>query len=305
MDTTQATELLDQAAAGGGVMLAIFLVAGLILWALGRSLVRMAVSLSGLAIGGMTAFGLAQSFGAGSDITLAASLAGAIAGCLAAWRVFHVWMGLSMAIVLAWAVPAAMLVWEGPPPPEEASATARAQPDPLTDVGGPATVAPLPLTGAEGGVADGTGPGAAPGGFNPEDLAKPLSPQLGEQVAEKGLTLVKAIAGWWQAHREEIHAWWDGLGPAYQKRLLAATGAGALAGLLIGLLLPNLCAAFQTSLVGATLIFVGVRGLLAIFAPAQSVWLPTSTRAILITIIVLSCVGMMVQMSQRRKSKDG
>ena len=93
------------------------LVTGLMLWLLGRRLFRPMCALSGLLLGGISSFIIAREMSATQTTQLAVSVAGAVAGCVAAWLMFRLWMGLAGAIILAAAATLSLVVVDGIPLP--------------------------------------------------------------------------------------------------------------------------------------------------------------------------------------------
>lgn len=117
MPTEQLQQLQDAAPAAMTVLLAIVFVVGAVLWLSGKRLARPACAVSGLMLGGVGGWALANQLGESGSYILPLMIGAAIVGALLAGFLFRVWMGLSGAVILAVIVPAASLVWQGTTPP--------------------------------------------------------------------------------------------------------------------------------------------------------------------------------------------
>lgn len=116
MPIEQLKQLQDAAPAAMTVLLIAALVVGAILWLSGKRLARPACAVSGLLLGGLGGWALANQIGEGGYM-LPFMIGAAIVGALVAAFLFRVWMGLTGALILAVLVPAASLVWQGTTPP--------------------------------------------------------------------------------------------------------------------------------------------------------------------------------------------
>jgi hypothetical protein len=111
MLATDLQTLLDQMPAAGQAVLVALLTLGLLIWLFGRKLIKPLCVLLGLLAG--SAAGLAIAHALGSSLLIVWSAAGGVIGGLLAWLLFRVWMGGALAIVLAIALPAAVVVIMG------------------------------------------------------------------------------------------------------------------------------------------------------------------------------------------------
>jgi uncharacterized protein YcfJ len=244
------------------------LVLGLILWLMGRKLARPACIISGLVLGGLAGFAIANRLSDQGSYVLPLTLGAAIAGALLAALLFRVWMGLSCAVLLALVAPAASLVWQGSTP--------------IFDLQ-PAQVA---LTEAE----------ASP----PSDNGATAPP-----TAESALAAItQRLRQGYEAAAEVVRNWWDDLAPATRSLVIGASVIGAIIGLLLGLILPNTAAIFESALVGAMLIFFAGRTLLREHLPEQTAWLPATPRAMLVTLGLITILGLLIQWTLFRKAAD-
>jgi len=117
MPIEQLRQLQDAAPAAMTVLLAVTLLVGAILWLSGKRLARPACAVSGLVVGGIGGWAVANQVGETGSYILPLMIGCAIVGALVAAFLFRVWMGLSGAVILAVVVPAASLVWQGTTPP--------------------------------------------------------------------------------------------------------------------------------------------------------------------------------------------
>ncbi len=97
------------------VTLMVLVVLGVALWLLGRSITRPLCAASGLLLGAAATLALARLLGS-FDLYLVFIMVGAVIGCLMAWFLFRLWMGLSLTIALAIVAPIAALQWMEPDP---------------------------------------------------------------------------------------------------------------------------------------------------------------------------------------------
>ena len=92
------------------VILVVLVVVGVGLWLLGRSITRPLCAVSGLLLGAAATFALARAIGS-VNLYLVFVTVGAAIGCLMAWFLFRLWMGVSLAITLAIVAPIVALQW--------------------------------------------------------------------------------------------------------------------------------------------------------------------------------------------------
>lgn len=106
-DVSSATALIGQILLLGALLL------GTVLWVMGRKMARPGCALTGLVLSGLGVLTVAPSLG-GGELTLVWIIGGSVMGCVLAWLLYRVWMGISTGLLLALAVPAASVIWEGP-----------------------------------------------------------------------------------------------------------------------------------------------------------------------------------------------
>jgi hypothetical protein len=305
MDATSLNSLIDPAdpvwtfVFGGAVVI------GLLLWLMGRKIARQTIAVSGLLIGGLVAFPFSQQFGADARLTLAWVIGGAVAGCLIAWLLFRVWMGVSMAAILALALPTAILMVQGAPtpwsPPQDANADAEHV----------AAAAPAPAhappdaddkkTGDDDANADAP---KSPTLRTADKLHVNLTPQQREQIEKTEAHLFDTVQAVYDQQRDQTVTWWQNVGGANQKKIIGSCAAGALIGLLLGLGFPTFSAAVQSALVGSLLLVGGAQGFLAAYARPKEGSILISVQANLIAVGLITALGFLLQWIIWRKKAD-
>ena len=299
------------APAGLPITLGVSLVLGLFLWVMGRKLVRVAISLSGLVVGASAAFVLADALrkdGAVSDgLMLVWIIGGAIIGLLGAWFLFRGWMALSMGALAALIAPAAVVVWTGTPQPATTASvpylSSNADANANTGTGGASTgLQPKSLTSGSP-KEDDNGKDETPklpaNSFSPEDIG--LTKENLEKAKE---TVIQVINQVYHYQRAYILAWWDELKPDGRRNMTITLAIAGLAGALLGFVLPYFSASIQTALVGGAMILSSLRGLLAQYAPDQTSWLPSEPRSLLITLGLITLIGVIIQWTLFRSAAD-
>ena len=93
-------------------LLLIAVVAGVVLWLLGRRMARSAYAVCGLVLGGIGSLAVSQEVN-GDGTAIPWVIIGAVVGCLLSFLMFRIWMSLSFAVLLSLLAPAANIVWGG------------------------------------------------------------------------------------------------------------------------------------------------------------------------------------------------
>ena len=250
MDSLEVSEVMalaTQVLLFGGLLL------GLALLLLGRKMARPGCALTGLVLAGMGALAAAEQLG-GRNLMVVWIVAGSAIGCVAAWLLYRVWMGISCAILLALAAPAASVFWEG------------------TTL--PPVVAPATQSDEEA----------------PAETDSGQSNPLTRMIESQG-----------QVIRTR---WEDQLEPAGRRMISIAAAAGALVGLVGGLFMPNVAAAFQSALIGSLLILISSKGLVANYAPQHTGFLPHQPRTALLLLGLITAIGIAIQWTLLRSKAD-
>ena len=112
------------------------------------------------------------------------------------------------------------------------------------------------------------------------------------------------LAGVASAQVQQVREWWDQLPGEDKRALLAGMCVGGVVGLVLGFALPYLLASLQSALVGAVLIVFAGRLLLLQYVPDAASVLPRSGRGILLTVGLITLLGVLVQWTLRGKKAD-
>ncbi len=305
------------------VTLGISAVVGLFVWAMGRKVARPAIAVCGLAMGAVGAFALAhRMLQPGDQLMFVWVGGGGIAGLLLAWLMFRPWMAISLAALFAMAAPALNVIWVGISEATASDAAAKsgtvwgfgevadsgaakdsAAKDRTTPAA-PTTETKSPFPGLKLNGDDDEFDPTLPKSLSPVEAAKPFIQIDPENVEKAKRTVMDTIRRVYDYQAEQIRAWWADLKPDGQRNLTITAAIAGLAGALVGFVLPYFSASIQTSLVGGAMLLSGVRGLLATYAPEQTRWLPQEPRPLLITLSLITAVGVLVQWSFWRRSAD-
>lgn len=109
---------------------------------------------------------------------------------------------------------------------------------------------------------------------------------------------------WMKASRDRTQQWWKKLDDTSRNSVLSVAGIALLAGLGIGSLMPNNAARVESAVVGSLLILLAADQLLSTFIPDSVFYLPRSSRAYLITLGVLTLIGLFLQWTVFKRKAD-
>ncbi|MFP4145347.1 MAG: hypothetical protein ACLFV3_09400 [Phycisphaeraceae bacterium] len=263
------------------VGLVLLIVAGLLLWLLGRKLARPACVVSGLVLGSLAGWFTAEAAAPEALLPLVIGLG--VAGALLAALLFRVWIALSAAGLLALAVPAAVLLWQGTPLPAATAETETATEAPA--------VAPGPEASGEDEPAEG-------------DAGDAERSAISEQVDEAARRAGEAARGWVGRQVEAVSAWWAELEGPVKQRIYLAAGFGAVAGLVLGLLAPLITASVESALVGSILVLLPTGRLITDYAPDFAGAVPQTPRMFLLWLGLITVVGILIQWTLFREKAD-
>ena len=258
---------------------------GVTLWLLGAKLLRGSTAISSLMLGGLTGFIAAEQMAAG-QLTVLWIIGGAVTGCLLAWLLFRLWMGITIAIMLAIAAPTAMMVLDNVAPPPITAQQAEL-PDTIDPLKLGNSINPFSPNGITGG-------GERSGGVELDE----------EQLQQRVDSVVMLINETVQRQGQAISGWWSDLGSSTRRGIQVTSALGAIVGLVLGLLLPHLSAAFLTSFSGSLLMLTGSTGLLAFYSPNQIQQLQLHPRVVVITLCLITAIGTLIQWTIWRKKTD-
>ncbi len=305
---------LENASLAWSVGLGAAALVGLLLWLAGGRLAKTGVVLAGFVLGGLVAVSVAVAWTApaageavnetgeavaatggevGAPWVIGLGLGGAIAGALLAVLLYRLWMGLATAVALAMVVPAATLIWTGTTPGvDEAQLDAAAEElqDAAVEAGGEVLTDPDVAASLTGDLQ--------------ADLSSEAVRAAATQHAQRFLDLLGEA---WANQRASLRVWWDGLTAAQRSAVTGGAAIGALVGLILGVALPKVAAAVQTALVGTLLMYFPGTWLLeryVLTGEASSGWLPGTPRGVLLTLGLITLLGLLIQCTVLRKKTD-
>jgi len=270
------------------VLLAGFIV-GLILWLVGQKLLRVGMSVSGLVIGGVSAWVLLAPM-TGAWVSLGGVVVGAVAGCVAAWVMFRIWMGMTIAVLGAGIGMSGALLLVGAPEADEAPTIEQL-----------ASIAP---SDTEEEVSDEE---AAELNLDPSALLDGdtvLRDEAMEQAKSAAVSLRARLNDFAQWTRGEIGLRWEQLTRRAKITVAATAIIGAVVGMLIGLLMPKLAAAVQTAAVGAGLMVGAAYLIVNHYQPEQATWIAERAWALPLAVGLITMVGVIFQWAIFIRSTD-
>lgn len=253
---------------------------GIALWLAGGRLIKAAVMLGGLMLG-MIVGALSIAFVDSPGVAIGFMAGLGLLGVLGAWLMFRAWVAFAAAIIFAIAAPAAMIVWQGVPAEqlsadtEEATAQVQQRYDALSSQLNDDTKLQVEQLIRQG---------------DTEALTK-ADTLLAEQ-GEKAWDVAKTAVF---RNLEDVKVWWNDSASSVQKSIGMAMLIGAGVGLLFGFIAPNYAASVQSALVGAVLIVIPGRELIASYLPAATEFVPTTARGTLITLSLITVLGIALQ----------
>ncbi|WP_428389711.1 hypothetical protein [Mucisphaera sp.] len=316
MDNQTAENLATMASAGVELYLAAALVVvGLVMLLAGRKLARACCVLVGLALGSTLGAATGQIMGVDTTLMVVFSLIGSLLGALFAGFLFRAFVAVTGAILLAAVVPAAMLAWQGTPPPQllpgEATPDTEqvSQDTPANNLLSEEQLLeaadevaafirdrlPTELPSAESGTDTQADP-AAIDDAQTSAITETITQAIGQAIE----TLRTALA----EQEQTLRDWWATLSPTAQSTVMLGSAIGAAIGLLLGLLMPKTASALESSLLGACLIYLPGTRILAATLPAVAAWFPTGARGSIIAIGLITILGVALQWTIHRKKTD-
>ena len=310
IEPTSFAELMQAMPAAWTVTLGVAMVVGLVLWAFGGRLAKNGVMLTGFVAGGLGAAALAAGLSVGGSAgaeesggganhglwILGIGIGGAIAGVLLAALLFRFWMAGMTAVLLAAVVPIAAMIWEGNGPPLTSIGDAQAV---TLDALGAGESLPeaerLREARALSESATPADPDAEPDRIKAAELADTLFDQ------EKFIDGLQAV---WATQVEAVKLWWQEMETGPRRFLVVGAGVGAIAGLVMGLVMPMIAASLQSAIVGSVLILFSGRTLLLKYVPGAEGVLPSNWRGVLLSLGLITLLGVLIQWTLRHKKSD-
>lgn len=262
---------------------------GGLLWVAGGRLLKAAAVTGGLMLG-MILGGLVMGFVESAMVGLAFMVGLGLLGALGALLIFRFWVAFAAALILAISAPAAVMVWQGTPTQTVAedaeqvateierqynagskrlSAESRLQVQSLIEQGDTESL---------------------------QEADQILADQGAKELADAKGAVFRNI--------EDVESWWKSNSTVTHRTLAMAMLIGAGAGFLLGMVLPNYAVAAQSALVGAVLIVIPGRELLASYVPDATGLIPTTARGTLITLGLITAVGMALQWTLHLRRVD-
>ena len=301
-------DLVEGLPLGWTGVLAAALVLGLLLLFLGNRLAKAGVMLGGLIIGGLGAVAAAAqvSGAAAGGATppgtwlLAFGIGGALAGVLIAWLLFRFWMAASAAVVLAAVVPLSAMIWEGNGPELSSLDPARRAAEAAL-IAVEDHVTPTPADDSD--LVGPPAPGRVPSKTTAETAEQTESGGVAVPLIDRA-RLIDDVRGVYTQQAEEVRTWWTELPTASRRVLQLGAAIGACCGVVLGLAAPGVAAAIQSALLGAVLVFTSARGLIFSFAPGLAGVLPAEWRGVLLTVGLITLLGLLIQWAMRRRETD-
>lgn len=139
-------------------------------------------------------------------------------------------------------------------------------------------------------------------GFETDTLADAVD---AAKAAAAGKAAMPAGAGAFaQRQAQALRQAWEKLTPSFRQVAAGLAGAGAVTGLVVGLLWPGLAAALQSSLMGSVIIVLAGGRLLLGVAPAYLTRWESSPRGILLAVGLITALGVLLQCTIIRRQAD-
>ncbi|MEO0477320.1 MAG: hypothetical protein AAF085_15335 [Planctomycetota bacterium] len=253
---------------------------GIALWLAGGKLLKAAVMLGGLMLG-MIVGALSIAFVDSPGIAIGFMAGLGLLGVLSAWLMFRAWVAFAAAIMFAIAAPAGVIIWQGVPAQQLSDDTQQATEQVQQRYDALATqlndqtklkVEELMQQGDQAALVE----------------ADQLLAEQGEQALEAAKTAVFQ-------NLEDLQAWWNDSSSSLHRQIGLAMLIGAGIGLLFGFIAPSYAASIQSAMVGAVLIVIPGRELIASYLPAAAEFVPTTARGTLITLGLITVLGVGLQ----------
>jgi hypothetical protein len=124
-----------------------------------------------------------------------------------------------------------------------------------------------------------------------------------EKPAERA-SFGEAVRGVADEQAQIVRDWWNGLSDAQRRLASGAAGIAAVVGVVLGLIRPLMAASIQTALAGSALLMLAGIGFLRLYAPSTAAWLPSSPRAIVVTLGLITALGILFQWTATARKTD-
>jgi hypothetical protein len=286
---------------------------GLMLWAAGRRLLRVAFAAGGFVVGGLAGWLMAEAMGLEMP-WLVALIGGAVMAVLGA-LLYRMTMAVATAVILALAAPLAVIsVADASPnmrvfsPPDEVEHT---QTPPAREPDELDRWMQERLRNIEESARDEIRrrfPEAdldnfkLPQGVAAEDVHDALAEHLG--VPPEVAAQYERLKGYAMRVWEGIRRTWANVRPDLRPYLVGSAIMGGLLGLFIGVLAPGITASIVTAFGGSLLWLGGLRVIGEHFGLTEAGWLPARGAVWMAVWIVVALLGLAIQWRLRPKRAD-
>ena len=242
------------------------LVIGLFLWLFGSRIVRPNIALQGVIVGAVAGGLISRSLNLSP--VFAYAIGGGIAGGILMWFTYRLWVAMFMAIVLGIIAPMAVMAWYQTPLPD----------------------AEQPILEIRQTAAD---------NVHVQQLLAP------EQLEEVKQTTVDLLQEFFDLIVKTMNGWWnDTVGPVAKTGVIIGGLAAAAIGLGIGLIFPRVGSAVVSASVGSGFLILCLSGLGQRHFPSTFSHVPTGLRTVVVTLIVATAVGALIQWTILRPKAD-
>lgn len=267
----------------------VVVVLGLLLLLLGSKLVKPAC-IAGGAMLGMILGGLSMGFVDATGLAVGLVIGLGMLGALGAWLIFRAWVAFAAALVFAIASPAGVMVWQGITAQELSDDTQVA-----------AQQLEQRYNAASSQLSEDTKLQIQSliqqGDIQSLNEADKLITEQGGKALDNARSVVFR-------NIEELSAWWQANSTQRQRTVGLAMLIGAGVGLLLGLVLPSVAVAIQSAIVGSVLIVIPGRELVMTHLPVASDFVPKSAHTTLVTLSLITLVGLVMQWRLHRRPDD-
>jgi len=237
------------------------------------------------------------------SIVLALVIGAAIAGALLSALLFRVWMAISGALIFGLTAAGVVLLLQAAPDELETAeppvAVESADVEEASEDGGLTIEIPLD------GITEAVKAGIATAIEDGEDADNTASLTIDNETAKKiGVSLLDALRGLATYYWDQLKLWWGDSNTGARGGMLLVGLVAAVVGLLLGLVGPYKAASIQSAVAGAVLILFSSFSLFAQLLPEQLSWIPATPRKVLITLGLITMLGLALQWTIFKRKTD-
>ncbi len=231
---------------------------GVLMWLFGRKMIRQALTVTGLLIGAVAGFSLAQIYLKEWN-PLWWMLAAAVVAGIASYCLYRIAMSAIIACSLALLSPWAVAAWQNIPMPQFD--------EPIRDISQNVQ----------------------------ENIKKEVETIQAGGAPGDGETWFETLGQGVRQLYDVTGKWWEATGPDNRMTLGSMAVGGAVVGVAIGLLFPNFGAMLVTSFAGVVMMGAAFARLAIAHAPGLAEYAPSSSRTLLICLMSMTAAGLFVQ----------